>query len=340
LSRQIEQKFIKYFEQQGYTELPEGSLISQNKELLYTIAGMLPLQPYFKGDLQPPYHKIVTSQKCIRTNDIDEVGKTKRHLTGFTMLGHFQFGGYNKSEILHLGYKLITEEYGISPKNLIITIHPEDKETQQIWSQYFTNEQMILTEENIWSSGNPGLSGYCTEFHYDFTPEQELNNINLDNDRFLEFYNIVFIDQETDENNNKKQLPFPSIDSGIGLERLTLILSKLNNVYETDGVDQGLNNSILNDHYRTCNWIISEGIKPSNTKHGYILRKLMRRMFKLGFKPLQNETIFFNEYHKYQDTIKLGTLKLQEIKNPTEQDLINLYQTYGIPMEISKEIIG
>lgn len=339
MSRHIEKQFINYFQDHGYLQLPESSLISKDKNLLYTIAGMLQFKPYFKGDIQPPFEKIITSQRCIRTNDIEEVGKTNRHLTGFTMLGHFQFGGYDKQEILNLGFNLITEIYGINKNNLIITVHPDDIETKNIWLQYIPNERIILTEENIWSSGNPGLSGYCTEFYYDFQPDKGLDNINLDSNRFLEFYNIVFINQETNEKGEITKLDSPGIDSGIGLERLTYILGNLNNVYETDGVDLGLGSPVLNDHYRTYQWLINEGVKPSNTKHGYILRKLMRRMFREGFIPRKGENeIFINEFNRYQEIIKLGKEKLQGIENPSEEFLMHLYQTYGIPIELYNEI--
>lgn len=299
---------------------------------------MIPFKPIFEGRQQPTHKRIVTSQRCIRTNDIDSVGKTKRHLTGFTMLGHFSFGDYFKQESICLGYYLVTQIYGINPHNLMITVHPEDQETQKLWSKYLPKERIVFSNENIWSSGKPGILGQCTEFFYDFEPNKNLNNIDLDSDRFLEFYNIVFVDTQIDSDGNLNPLPIKCIDSGLGLERLTYILSNKNSIYEIDCFRQSFDNPILKDHYRTCTWIISEGIKPSNSKHGYILRKLLRRMFYLGYKP-KNNPIFLEEYEKYQKVISLGKEKLSKITNPTESDLLNLYQTYGIPIEISQQII-
>lgn len=299
---------------------------------------MIPFKPIFEGHQQPTHKRIVTSQRCIRTNDIDSVGKTKRHLTGFTMLGHFSFGDYFKQESICLGYYLVTQIYGLNPQNLIITVHPEDQETQNIWSKYFSQERIVFSKENIWSSGKPGILGQCTEFFYDFEPNKSLDNIDLDSDRFLEFYNIVFVDTQIDSDGNLNPLPIKCIDSGLGLERLTYILSNKNSIYEIDCFSQSFDNPILKDHYRTCSWIISEGIKPSNSKHGYILRKLMRRMFHLGYKP-KNNPVFLEEYEKYQKVICLGREKLSKITNPTAKDLLNLYQTYGIPIEISQQII-
>lgn len=299
---------------------------------------MIPFKPIFEGHQQPIYKRIVTSQRCIRTNDIDSVGKTKRHLTGFTMLGHFSFGDYFKQESISLGYYLVTQIYGINPHNLIITVHPEDGETQELWSQYLPKARIVCSNDNTWSSGKPGILGYCTEFFYDFEQSQGLVSIDLDSDRFLEFYNIVFVDSQIDNDGNIHPNPIKCVDSGLGLERLTYILSNKTSIYEIDSLSQSFDNPILKDHYRTCNWIINEGIKPSNSKHAYILRKLMRRMFHLGYKP-KNNPIFLEEYEKYRKVISLGKQKLSQINNPTSSDLLNLYQTFGIPIEISQQII-
>lgn len=298
---------------------------------------MIPFKPYFEGIEQSPHKRIVTSQRCIRTNDIDQVGKTKRHLTGFTMLGNFSFGDYWKEESISMGWELVTQAYDINPKHLIITVHPDDQETQEIWSKYLPKERIILTEENIWSSGIPGILGKCTEFFYDFQPEDELKSINLDSDRFLEFYNIVFIDSKVNEGGQISQLDIKCVDSGLGLERLTYILSGCDSVYDT--FDYETTNPIIKDHLRTCNWIIEQGVKPSNSKHGYVLRKLMRRMFREGYKP-SGDSIFTKEYQKYQQILQLSEEKLNKLSNPTEQDLLNLYQTFGIPVEISKQILN
>lgn len=339
MSRQIEKQFIDFFQEYGHEHLQESPLISPDDKLLFTIAGMIPFKPIFEGKEQPKHRRVVTSQRCIRTNDVHRVGQTKRHLTGFTMLGNFSFGDYFKQEAISMGYCLVTKKYGIDPNNLIITIHPEDKETQDIWFQYIPQKQIILTEENTWSSGRPGILGKCTEFFYDFQPEKGLIDIDLDSDRFLEFYNIVFIDSIVDDQGKTSQSPIKCVDSGLGLERLTYILSKKEDIYQIDIFDNKLHNPILKDHYRACNWILKEGIKPSNSKHGYILRKLLRRMFCYGYKPTSN-IIFIEEYKKYQNVILIGKKELAKIANPSENDLVNLYQTFGIPIEISKQILS
>jgi alanyl-tRNA synthetase len=206
----------------------------------------------FEGRQQPTHKRVVTSQRCIRTNDIDSVGKSKRHLTGFTMLGHFSFGDYFKQESIRLGYKLVTEIYGIDSNNLIITVHPDDRETHELWSRYLPKERIVLTYENIWSSGQPGILGQCTEFFYDFEPHKKLDSIDLDSDRFLEFYNIVFVDSQVDIDGNIAPNPIKCIDSGLGLERLTYVLSNKASIYEIDCLCQSFEHPILKDHYRTC----------------------------------------------------------------------------------------
>jgi alanyl-tRNA synthetase len=253
------------------------------------------------------------------------------------MLGNFSFGDYWKEESIYMGYELVTQTYGINLDHLIITVHPDDQETQEIWSKYLPKERIILTKENIWSSGTPGILGKCTEFFYDFQPEDELKNIDLDSDRFLEFYNIVFIDSRVDEDGQMNPLDLKCIDSGLGLERLTYILGGFNSVYDT--FDHKTTNPVIKDHLRTCGWIIEQGVKPSNSKHGYVLRKLMRRMFREGYEP-SGDFIFTKEYQKYKQILKLGEEKLNKLSNPTEQDLLNLYQTFGIPVEISKQILN
>jgi hypothetical protein len=339
-SKVIEQQFFDYFTRRGFKRHDESPLVSDDPDLLYTIAGMIPFKPYYEGTIKPPTRKIVTSQRCIRKNDIHRVGETKRHLTGFTMLGHFQFGKFDKREVLEMAFKLVTQTYGISPDRLIITCHPGDIDTQEIWRTLIGEERLVLLEDNVWESGEDGLMGYCTEFYYDFEPEKGLETLDLEGDRFLEFYNIVFIfishiiGDEGLPLNLPRPLKLPGIDGGIGLERLTYILGDYQNVYEV----LGDRNPVIEDHTRTCQWILDEGIKPSNSNHGYVLRQLMRRLFKIKeFKT--NSNIFNEELQEYQKALERGTQKLDSMPNPSHEDLVNLYKTYDIPIDVSLEIL-
>lgn len=332
-SRVIEQQFFDYFTKRGFTQMDESPLVSDDPDLLYTIAGMIPFKPYFEGQT-PPHNKIVTSQRCIRTNDIGRVGKTKRHLTGFTMLGHFQFGGFDRKEVLKQSHELLTEVYGLNPDRLVITCHPDDEETGNTWFDVFQDVDCIhLSKDNIWQSGKPGLSGYCTEIYYDLEPSNRgsrYESFDPEGDRFLEIYNIVFIDK-----NNGEPLEVPCVDSGIGLERLTYILGDYHNVCQVLG-DRP---PVIEDHLRTCEWIIGEGVKPSNTKQGYILRQLMRRLFRIEeFKF--DSVVFIEEYWKYQKALERGKSKLSSMPNPTHEDLVGLYETYGIPLDMCYEILN
>lgn len=284
---------------------------------------MIPFKEELQGRSQSQHKRIVTCQPCIRTNDIDEVGKTRRHLTSFEMLGNFSFGDYWKEEGISWGWTLVTEHYGLNPDNLIVTVHPGDRESLSLWSQYLPESRIVKTDDNHWSSGNGEPGGICTEIFYDFQPEEGMDNISLDGDRFLEFYNLVFMDSG-------------NVDTGLGLERLVQILEQQTSVYETS-IFPGKKNPVLKDHTRTSNWLLSEGLEPSNKSRGYVLRNLMRRCFIEGFIP--DDRRWLPEYRKYCSTIERGKRLLEGVRSLSQDKIDWLWDTHGIPSQVSQFLV-
>jgi alanyl-tRNA synthetase len=268
---------------------------------------MLPFKPIFLGQRTPEFKRATTSQKCIRTNDIENVGRTKRHHTFFEMLGNFSFGDYFKEQAIAWGWELSTQVFGFSPQNLVVSIFEEDDETFNIWrDQIGVPEKRIKrmgADDNFWVSGPTGPCGPCSEIYYDFHPERGDDNIDLEDDsRFIEFYNLVFMQFNRDAEGNLTPLQNKNIDTGMGLERMAQILQQVPNNYETDlifpiikkaaeisGVDYHGSNEktkvsfkVIGDHVRAVVHLISDEIRASNVGRGYILRRLIRRVVRHG----------------------------------------------------------
>jgi alanyl-tRNA synthetase len=275
--------------------------------VLLTIAGMLPFKPIFLGQRQSEFPRATTSQKCIRTNDIENVGKTARHHTFFEMLGNFSFGDYFKEQAIRWGWEISTEVFGLSPANLVVSVFEEDDEAFQIWQDKIgVNPKRIKrmgADDNFWVSGPTGPCGPCSEIYYDFHPEQGEEAIDLEDDsRFIEFYNLVFMQYNRDVDGNLTPLQKQNIDTGMGLERMAQILQKVPNNYETDlifpiietatvaaGMDyyaanesQKVSLKVIGDHVRSVVHMIGDGIRAANTGRGYILRRLVRRVVRHG----------------------------------------------------------
>ncbi|MFG6100691.1 alanine--tRNA ligase [Leptothoe sp. EHU-05/26/07-4] len=315
----IRQAFLKFYEAKGHKILPSASLVPEDPTVLLTIAGMLPFKPIFLGQRQAPVDRATTSQKCIRTNDIENVGRTARHHTFFEMLGNFSFGDYFKEQAVAWAWELSTEVFKLAPQNLVVSVFREDDEAYAIWrDQVGVPEKRIIRmgeEDNFWKSGPTGPCGPCSEIYYDFHPEKGDDDIDLEDDtRFIEFYNLVFMQYNRDAEGNLTPLQAQNIDTGMGLERMAQILQKKPNNYETDLIfpiiqtaadiakvdyfkqDESAKVSlkVIGDHVRSVVHMISDGITASNVGRGYILRRLIRRVVRHG-RLLGIEGAFINE---------------------------------------------
>ncbi len=304
---EIRNAFLKFYNEKSHKIIPSASLIPDDPTVMLTIAGMLPFKPVFLGLKQRPSKRATSSQKCIRTNDIENVGVTARHHTFFEMLGNFSFGDYFKREAIQWAWELVTNIYQLSTENIIVSVFNEDEESVKIWREEIgIHPDRILKlgeKDNFWSSGKTGPCGPCSELYYDFNPEKGLQNIDLeDGDRFIEFYNLVFMQYNRDSNGKLTDLKYKNIDTGMGLERMAQILQKKSNNYETDlifpiiqkvseisSIDYfssdertKISFKILGDHTRAVINLISDGVLASNLGRGYILRRLLRRMVRHG----------------------------------------------------------
>ena len=304
---EIRNAFLKFYNEKSHKIIPSASLIPDDPTVMLTIAGMLPFKPVFLGLKERPSKRATSSQKCIRTNDIENVGVTARHHTFFEMLGNFSFGDYFKEEAIQWAWELVTNIYRLSAENIIVSVFREDEESAKIWREEIgIHPDRIIKlgeKDNFWSSGKTGPCGPCSELYYDFNPEKGLQNIDLeDGDRFIEFYNLVFMQYNRDSYGKLTDLKFKNIDTGMGLERMAQILQKKKNNYETDlifpiiqkaseiaNIDYfssdertKISLKIIGDHTRAVIHLISDGVVASNLGRGYILRRLIRRMVRHG----------------------------------------------------------
>ena len=316
---EIRQKFLDFYAQRGHSILPSASLVPEDPTVLLTIAGMLPFKPIFLGQKPAPCDRATTSQKCIRTNDIENVGRTKRHHTFFEMLGNFSFGDYFKEEAIVWAWELSTEVFGLPPERLVPSVFREDDEAFAIWRDKIGipahRIQRMDEEDNFWVSGPTGPCGPCSEIYYDFHPERGDDDIDLEDDtRFIEFYNLVFMQYNRDAEGQLTPLEKQNIDTGLGLERMAQILQSAPNNYETDlilpivktatdiakidyfSADDATKISlkVIGDHVRSVVHMIADGITASNMGRGYILRRLIRRVVRHG-RLVGIEGAFINE---------------------------------------------
>ncbi len=349
---EIRNAFLKFYSEKLHKIIPSASLIPDDPTVMLTIAGMLPFKPVFLGLKERPSKRATSSQKCIRTNDIENVGVTARHHTFFEMLGNFSFGDYFKREAIQWAWELVTNIYQLSVENIIVSVFHEDEESAKIWrDEIGIHPDRIVKlgeEDNFWSSGKTGPCGPCSELYYDFHPEKGLQNIDLeDGDRFIEFYNLVFMQYNRDPNGKLTDLKFKNIDTGMGLERMAQILQKKKNNYETDlifpiiqkiceiaNIDyfssddkNKISLKIIGDHTRAVIHLISDGVAASNLGRGYILRRLIRRMVRHGrLLGITNEflphiatvgiNLMQNNYPdlKNNNDLILNEIKLEEIR--------------------------
>jgi len=304
---EIRAAFLDFYEQRGHKPMASASLVPDDPTVLLTIAGMLPFKPVFLGQQPRPAARATSAQKCIRTNDIENVGRTARHHTFFEMLGNFSFGDYFKEQAIQWAWELSTGVFGLSPQNLVVSVFREDDEAEAIWRDVVgVNPKRIIRmdeADNFWASGPTGPCGPCSEIYYDFKPELGDDGIDLEDDgRFIEFYNLVFMQYNRDAEGTLTPLANRNIDTGMGLERMAQILQGVPNNYETDliyplietaaglaGVDyRALDDrgktslKVIGDHSRSVTQLICDGVTASNLGRGYILRRLLRRVVRHG----------------------------------------------------------
>ncbi len=311
-SAEIRQRFLSFFERNGHTVVPSASLLLDDPTLLFVNAGMVPFKPYFLGEAVPPYPRATSVQKCVRTLDIEEVGKTTRHASFFQMCGNFSFGDYFKSGAIPFAWNLLTGSqsdggFGFEPDRLWVTVLGDDQEAIDIWLQTGVPRERIQSRgfaDNYWSMGVPGPGGPCSEIYFDRGPEYgREGGPEADEDRYLEVWNLVFMQDELSTVRSKVDfdiagsLPKKNIDTGMGLERMAALLQGVENIYEIDttriildraseltGVKYGLDEKtdirlrVIADHARTCAFLIADGVLPSNEGRGYVLRRIMRRV--------------------------------------------------------------
>lgn len=303
---EIRQKFLQFYQQRGHQLLPSASLVPEDPTVLLTIAGMLPFKPIFLGQKPAPFPRVTTVQKCIRTNDIENVGRTARHHTFFEMLGNFSFGDYFKREAITWGWELVTTVYQLPPDQLVVSVFHEDETAFAIWRDEIgipPHRIQRMGEDNFWASGATGPCGPCSEIYFDFHPERGDQTIDLQDDsRFLEIYNLVFMELNRLSDGSLVPLAKQNIDTGMGLERLAQVLQRVPNNYETDLImpiidavsaiapvpyrqcdpQQQTSFKVIADHLRAVVHMIADGITPSNVGRGYILRRLIRRVVRHG----------------------------------------------------------
>lgn len=349
---QIRQEFLNFFKSKDHLIMKSFPLVPKNdKSLLLINAGMAPLKPYFTGQEIPPNKRVATCQKCVRTGDIDRVGKTARHGTFFEMLGNFSFGDYFKEEIIPWSWEFVTEVLKLPKDRLWVTIYKDDDEAFEIWNKKvgLSPERIVRMgkEDNFWEHGQ-GPCGPCSEIYFDRGEDKGCGkpgcSIGCDCDRFMEFWNLVFTQFEGDGEGNYTKLPKPNIDTGMGLERMAVIMQGVDSIFEVDtlknilkevcsaaGTEYGRDHNrdislrLITDHIRSVTFMVSDGILPSNEGRGYVLRRLLRRaarhgkllgiqdayLYKLCDVVIENSKDAYPELWEKRDYIK-KVIKIEE----------------------------
>ncbi|MGQ9747832.1 MAG: alanine--tRNA ligase [Candidatus Caldatribacteriaceae bacterium] len=309
-SEEIREAFLNFFVRKGHQRLPSASLIPKDPTILLTIAGMVPFKLIFLGKAHSPFRRVCTVQKCVRVSDLERVGYTSRHHTFFEMLGNFSFGDYFKKEACQWAFEFLTQDLALSPQKLWVSVHHQDQETSLIWQEAvgIPRERIVALgdEDNFWSSGPIGPCGYCSEIYYDTGEERGCGKPDCypgcECDRYLEVWNLVFMEFDRQWNGTLVELPRKNIDTGMGLERITSVLQKTETNFETDlflPIIETLEKMsgktyssletkpffrIIADHIRAITFLVADGVYPANEGRGYVLRRLIRRAYLQGKK--------------------------------------------------------
>ena len=401
---EIREKFLSFFEGKGHLRMPSASLVPHNDNSLLLInSGMAPLKPYFTGQVIPPRRRVTTCQKCIRTGDIENVGKTARHGTFFEMLGNFSFGDYFKKDVIPWAWEFITKVLEIPEDRLYITVYKDDEEAAQIWHDVIgvPKERIFYMgkEDNFWEHGT-GPCGPCSEIYYDRGPEYGCGKpgctVGCDCDRYMEFWNLVFTQFNAEEDGTYSDLAQKNIDTGMGLERMATIMQNVDSIFDVDtlkalrdevcrvaGVEYMKDHKtdvsvrVITDHIRSVTFMTADGVLPSNEGRGYVLRRLLRRAARHGkllgidkefladlcevviahsgdaYPELVEKKEYIRkvisvEENSFYKTIDNGMEILKDymdemqskgIKVLDGEKTFRLYDTYGFPIDLTKEIL-
>lgn len=399
---ELREKYLSFFESKGHLRLPSFSLVPQgDKSILLINAGMTPMKKYFTGEVTPPRSRVTTCQKCIRTPDIENVGKTARHGTYFEMLGNFSFGDYFKHEATAWAWEFFTKVLEIPEDKLYVSVYLEDDEAFDIWTKEVGVDPSHMVrfgkEDNFWEHG-AGPCGPCSEIYFDRGPDKGCGSpdckVGCECDRFIEVWNLVFTQFENDGNNNYTRLAHPNIDTGMGLERLACVMQEVDNLFEVDTVQNIMKHIIdisgieyhkdakkdvslrvITDHIRSTTFMVGDGVLPSNSGRGYVLRRLLRRAARHGRligidRPFlaevcetvikENASAYPNlvekqdyikkviamEEESFYKTIDSGLGLLNEMMANSKDsvlsgdDAFKLQDTFGFPIDLTKEIVA
>ena len=393
----IRKLFLGYFEQHGHKIVPSASLIPDDPTLMFTVAGMVPWKDIFLGKVAPTSPRVADVQKCIRAggkhNDLDEVGFDGSHHTFFEMLGNWSFGDYFKEEAIAMSWDLLTNVLKLDPNRIVVTTHITDDEATKIWKKVSGKDAIRLDKDNWWSAGDTGPCGPCTEMHYDMGADLDggLPGSPDEGHRYVELWNDVFMQYNRDANGNLTELPKQNVDTGAGLERWASILQGVRDNYDTDlfrhlmnaiadvvHVQKNDSNvasfKVIADHLRSVGFAIADGVIPSNTDRGYVIRRILRRAMRHGqmlghrgpllsalYPALVNEMgaaypelareqahvveIIKNEENAFSDMLQSG-MKLLETELPKLENKIlpgavafKLFDTYGFPLDLTQMIL-
>ena len=401
---ELRRMFLEFFESKDHLAMKSFSLVPHNDNSLLLInAGMAPLKPYFTGQEIPPRRRVCTCQKCIRTGDIENIGKTARHGTFFEMLGNFSFGDYFKTESLHWSWEFLTQVVGLDPDRLYPSIYLDDEEAFKIWNEEIgVPAERIFRfgrEDNFWEHG-AGPCGPCSEIYYDRGEKYGCGKpdctVGCECDRYIEVWNNVFSQFENDGHGNYTELAQKNIDTGMGLERLAVVVQDVDSLFTIDtnkalldrvcqlagkeyqkDYETDVSLRIVTDHIKSCTFMISDGIMPSNEGRGYVLRRLLRRaarhgrklgiegkflanlsdtviaLSKDGYPELEEKKVMIfkvltEEEDKFNKTIDQGLAILSDMEEEMRKsgsdtlsgaDAFKLYDTYGFPLDLTKEIL-
>ncbi|HXF17544.1 MAG TPA: alanine--tRNA ligase [Burkholderiales bacterium] len=406
-SSEIRTRFLQYFARQGHTIVASSPLVPANDPtLLFTNAGMVQFKDVFLGHDKRPYVRATTSQRCVRAggkhNDLENVGYTARHHTFFEMLGNFSFGDYFKRDAIRFAWELLTREYGLDSKRLWVTVYETDDEAYDIWA----NEIKVPREriarigdkpggqkfqsDNFWQMGDTGPCGPCTEIFYDHgpgIPGGPPGSVDADGDRYIEIWNLVFMQFNRDDSGTMHPLPKPSVDTGMGLERIAAVLQGVHSNYEIDLFQdliraaakvtgaKDLNSSslrVIADHIRACSFLITDGVIPGNEGRGYVLRRIIRRAIRHGYKLGKTKPFFHKlvaelsrvmgdaypelttaqgrvtdvlkqEEERFAETLENGMKVLENALHREDRMLdgetvFQLYDTFGFPVDLTADI--
>lgn len=389
----VRKEFLDYFKEQHHHEMHSSPLPIDDPTLLFTVAGMVPLKKFYTGEEMSPYSRMVSSQRCLRTNDIENVGKTPRHHTFFEMLGNFSLGDYFKDDAIFFGYDFLTKRLSVTPERIWVSVYPEDHEARKIWTKFVPESRIVNSKENFWQMAATGPSGFDSEIYVDLgesvgCKKTDCNPL-CECGRFLEIWNLVFMEFNLLQSGERAWLPRKNIDTGMGLERILAVVNGCSNNFETDLFKDILKQlekqsgkkrtsdtkrfHMISDHIRAIVFLIADGVFPENTKHGYVLRRLLRRAklagYQLGIQDLfladlaKTEIRIMQDHYTYltpledkitliigkeesqfqstlEDGFKVFHQELEKTHNIFDGKVaFKLHDTFGFPIELTREML-